>query len=180
MSNRNSEFKEDGDKVVLFNRPKSFLRKVGLNLYEFKKPIHEKGTRFYLRFDHLKRSFYLGLGEAKRALVPSKDFMDRIISSFGLEELEKRCLVQLNLRNSPIKFSAEGDSTFGPMKLEILYLDKEGEFESNSESLNELTDFVFILGDLQGVINIKTDYLNGSSDILRTICSSDDYLIEQL
>ena len=89
-------------------------------------------------------------------------------------------MVQLNLRNSPIKFSAEGDSTFGPMKLEILYLDKEGEFESNSESLNELTDFVFILGDLQGVINIKADYLNGSSDILRTICSSDDYLIEQL
>ena len=86
----------------------------------------------------------------------------------------------LNLNNSPIKFSAEGDSTFGPMKLETLYLDKEGEFESESENLNELTDFIFILGDLQGVINIKIDYLNGSSDILRTICSSDDYLIEQL
>ena len=66
------------------------------------------------------------------------------------------------------------------MKLETLYLDKEGEFESESENLNELTDFIFILGDLQGVINIKIDYLNGSSDILRTICSSDDYLIEQL
>ena len=180
MSNRNPEFREDGDKVVLFNRPKSFLRKVGLNLYEFKKPIHEKGTRLYLRFDNLKRSFYLGIGETKSALIPSKGFMQKIIDSFGLEELDKRCLVQLNLNNSPIKFTAEGESTFGPMKLETLYLDKEGEFESESENLNELTDFIFILGDLQGVINIKIDYLNGSSDILRTICSSDDYLVEQL
>ncbi|MEE2743778.1 MAG: hypothetical protein VYD54_07700 [Bdellovibrionota bacterium] len=180
LSNRNPEFREDGDKVVLFNRPKSFLRKVGLNLYEFKKPIHEKGTRLYLRFDNLKRSFYLGIGETKSALIPSKGFMQKIIDSFGLEELDKRCLVQLNLNNSPIKFTAEGESTFGPMKLETLYLDKEGEFESESENLNELTDFIFILGDLQGVINIKIDYLNGSSDILRTICSSDDYLVEQL
>ena len=42
------------------------------------------------------------------------------------------------------------------------------------------TNFIFILGDLEGVINLKVDYINGSSDLIQTICSSDDYLIEQL
>jgi hypothetical protein len=66
------------------------------------------------------------------------------------------------------------------MSVETLYLDKEGGIENDLEHINELTNFIFLLGDLEGIINVKVDYVNGSSDLIQTICSSDDYLIEQL
>ena len=106
--------------------------------------------------------------------------MDRVLSSFGLEDLEKRCLVQVNLRNAPSEILIDGDSSLGPIDLETKFLDREGVFETDVENLNELTNQIFILGDLQGVVNIRIDYINGQSDILETICSSDDYLVEQL
>jgi hypothetical protein len=180
LGNRNSDFRIENKKAVLFNRPNSYLKKVGLNLYEFKRPYHEKGARVYFRFDHLEKSIYLGLNDSKKAILPSEEFMQKIMTSFDLEDLEQRCLIQLNLDNSPIKFQAGGESALGPMSVETLYLDKEGGIENNLENINELTNFIFLLGDLEGVINLKIDYVNGSSDLIQTICSSDDYLIEQL
>ena len=180
LGNRNSDFRIENKKASLFNRPNSYLKKVGLNLYEFKRPYHEKGARFYFRFDHLKKSIYLGINDSKKAILPSEEFMQKIINSFDLEDLDKRCLIQLNLDNSPIKFQAGGESAIGPMSVETLYLDKEGGIENNLENISELTNFIFLLGDLEGVINLKIDYVNGSSDLIQTICSSDDYLIEQL
>ena len=106
--------------------------------------------------------------------------MLRVLDSFNLESLDKRCLIQINLKNAPLEVLIDGDSSFGPIDLETQFLDKEGVFESDVENLNELTDQIFILGDLQGIINLRINYINGQADTLQTICSADDYLIEQL
>ena len=180
MSNRLSTLSIDEKNIKLFNQPEAKIRKVGLNLYEFKLPFSEHGKREYLRLDSLGKSLYVGIGNIRKVIIPSNEFMDRVLSSFGLENLEKRCLVQVNLRNAPSGIFVDGDSSLGPIDLETKFLDREGIFETDVENLNELTNQIFILGDLQGVVNIRIDYINGQSDILETICSSDDYLVEQL
>ena len=133
-----------------------------------------------MRLDYFEKSLYLGFGHEGKITVPSKDFMYMVLESFNLENLEKRCLIQINLKNAPLEVFVDGESSLGPIDLETRFLDKEGVFESDVENLNELTDQVFILGDLQGTINARINYINGQTDILQTICSADDYLIEQL
>ena len=103
-----------------------------------------------------------------------------VLDSFNLENLDKRCMIQVNLKNAPSEVFIDGDSSLGPIALETRFLDKEGIFESEVENLNELTDQIFILGDHQGTIYIRINYINGQTDTLQTICSADDYLIEQL
>ncbi len=180
MGNRKSAFSIDEDKVKLFNQPKISVRKIGLNLYEFKTKLTEVGKREYLRLDNFEKSLYLGFGNEKKLTVPSKGFMDMVLDSFNLENLDKRCMIQVNLKNAPSEVFIDGDSSLGPIDLETRFLDKEGVFESEVENLNELTDQIFILGDHQGTINIRINYINGQTDTLQTICSADDYLIEQL
>ena len=180
MGNRKSAFSIDEDKVKFFNQPKILVRKIGLNLYEFKTKLTETGKREYLRLDNFEKSLYLGFGNEKKLTVPSKGFMNMVLDSFNLENLDKRCMIQVNLKNAPSEVFIDGDSSLGPIDLETRFLDKEGIFESEVENLNELTDQIFILGDHQGTINIRINYINGQTDTLQTICSADDYLIEQL
>ena len=180
MGNRKSSLSIDEDKIKLFNQPNTPVRKIGLNRYEFKTSLSEHGKREYLRLDYFDKTLYFGFGAEEQVTVPSKDFMLRVLDSFNLESLDKRCLIQINLKNAPLEVLVDGDSSFGPIDLETQFLDKEGVFESNVENLNELTDQIFILGDLQGIINLRINYINGQADTLQTICSADDYLIEQL
>ncbi|MBG08763.1 MAG: hypothetical protein CME68_08395 [Halobacteriovoraceae bacterium] len=180
MGNRKSSFSIDENKIRVFNQPKTLVRKIGLNRYEFKTNLTEKGKREYLRLDYYEKNLYLGFGNETKITIPSRGFIERVLESFNLEGLEKRCLIQVNLKNAPLEVFIDGDSSLGPIDLETRFLDKEGVFESDVENLNELTDQIFILGDLQGTINARINYINGQTDILQTICSADDYLIEQL
>ena len=138
MGNRKSVFSIDQDKVKLFNQPKISVRKIGLNLYEFKTMLTEIGKREYLRLDNFEKSLYLGFGNEKILTVPSKGFMNTVLDSFNLDNLDKRCLIQVNLKNAPSEVYIDGDSSFGPIDLETRFLDKEGVFESEVENLNEL------------------------------------------
>lgn len=63
------------------------------------------------------------------------------------------------------------------MSFEKNILDNDGvfykDFSANSER-------VFVLGEKQGVFNIKLEYVDGTVQFLQSYCSDATYLIEQL
>jgi hypothetical protein len=63
------------------------------------------------------------------------------------------------------------------MSLDRFYLEKNG---SLSEEETPLSTKLFILGDQQGIINVKVEYQDKTTDYLQTFCSPETYLLEQL
>ena len=56
-------------------------------------------------------------------------------------------------------------------------LDEDGKFY---DDLSYNSRKIFLLGEKQGVINIKVQYTDNSIDTLQSYCSKDTYLVEQL
>ena len=94
-----------------------------------------------------------------------------------LSELGERCMVQLNLAKEIRDIRVSGKNRAGEMFAETSFLDNDGNFSRDN---SELSEKVFITGDLEGIFNVRLDYTDGSSDFLKTFCSEGAYLIEQL
>ncbi len=133
------------------------------------------GTREYFERRHVKESIFVGTWSNSPLIIPSEGYIRYVLDQFDINGNE--CLVQLNL-SKPIQravYSSKNDEYQNIPK--ALYLDRDGKFyESSSDETNR----IFLMGQKQGIMNIKLDYIDGSSQFIQSYCSNNTYLVEQL
>lgn len=176
MGKVNSDLNFGGENLAYFNTKNKGTR-IGLNSYEFLRPPIPQGTREYLELTHLKEPIFLGKWDQRKAEIPSNRFISEVLGFFDVDQLEGMCIVQINLEKEASEIFIEGDTGSNSLHFRPLYLDKDGLI---SEEINEMSNKVFILGEGQGMFNLKIKYLDHTEDYLQTFCSNGTYLVEQL
>lgn len=146
-------------------------------VYDLKLPAHPAAHRQYLELKHIEGSLFVGINGDATIDVPSDHLFVEVFNQFALNSLEGLCMVQLNLSKQAYKISYAGESKDHGMQVRSLYLEKNGKFEAE---LSPISKKGFLVGEEQGVINLKIDYLDDSTEYLQTFCSPNTYLIEQL
>ena len=176
MGQKRKELVIPGDQISFFNT-KTIAKKKTLNSYEVKAPIMVSGMRKYLEFKHLSKNIFVGSWDEKEIEIPGDDFIAKVMEMNDISSIKDRCIIQLNLTKDLKEIRANGKNRSGEMYIETSFLDREGSF---SKENFELAEKIFVVGDLEGQINIKLDYTDGSTQYLKTFCSQSDYLLEQL
>ena len=162
--------------MTAFNSIKKPVQ-IGPSRFEFKWPKADLAFRNYIEFSHLADKIYVGYKENKNIEIPTNDFIVHVFKQFGVENIENRCLTQINLSNRPLESTLGAFSSNGPMNYKMLYQDQNGKFY---DEISEKTRKIFILGEFQGMINASVKYKNGGKDFITTPCSDDTYLVEQI
>ena len=182
LKERNILAKEAKDLEIFENEIKYFNRNIkatqeASNMYKMKMPSQILGMRKYLEFSHIGETIYVGTWDQTKLEIPSKDFIESVMGTLELDNLKGRCLIQVNLQKEIKALSVSGDTIRGPMNLQEYYLDKDG---TMTDEITELVKKAFFVGDLQGLINMKVDYLDGTQEYLQSFCSDETYLVEHL
>lgn len=159
-------------------KPWSFEAKVNkksINRYSLGRMIYPIGTRKYMELKHLDESIFIGRWGQGPVVVPTEDYVRHVLGNFDINGNE--CLVQVNLVKDIKNFSYGAQSSSGYSRTQAKFLDKDGSFYTD---LSNDTKRIFVVGEEQGIINMKIDYTDGSAQYLQTYCSDSTYLVEQL
>lgn len=151
------------------------LKKLGINGYQLNRMVYPVGTRKYTELKHLDEGIFVGRWSEEHVIIPSEKYIRHALEQFDIYGSE--CLVQLNLSKNIKSSYISSNSKENMMRLEEKYLDKDGSFY---DEVSPDTKRIFLKGSEQGLINIKLDYTDGSSQFLQTYCSDNTYLVEQL
>lgn len=170
------ELNINGSDISFFGT-KTTAKKKALNAYEIKVPELVDNSRKYLEFKHLGNSLFVGTSSTNEIEIPGNDFIGKVLEANELSELGARCMVQVNLTKDLRDIKTSGKNKQGEMFVEATFLDNDGNFSRDN---SELSEKVFISGDLEGIFNVRLDYTDGSTDFLKTYCSEGAYLVEQL
>lgn len=170
------ELNIDGSDVSFYGTTTT-AKKKALNAYEIKVPELVYNSRKYLEFKHLGASLFVGTQNTNEIEIPGNDFIGRVMQANDLSEIGNRCLVQLNLTKDLRDIKVSGKNMNGEMFVEPSFLDNDGNFSRDNL---ELSEKVFVTGDLEGIFNVRLDYTDGTTDFLKTFCSEGSYLVEQL
>lgn len=165
--------------IKVFNR-KIYSKTNGINRYEVRYPPRPITSRNYFELGHLNKPIFLGVKNNYRVELPSKGYLGKVLNIFNIDALDEmagQCLVHINLTKELKEIKVNGIGRSGHIGTDIFYLDKDGVI---STEISRLTEKIFIRGDLEGMLNIKFKYLNGSEEYLKTICAWSVYLVEQL
>ncbi|MBT6325964.1 MAG: hypothetical protein HOJ35_08340, partial [Bdellovibrionales bacterium] len=165
--------------IKVFNR-KIRSKTNGINRYEIRYPPHPMASRNYFELSHFNKSIFLGVKNNHSVELPSGEYLDKILNIFNIDNLDEmagQCLVHINLTKELKEIQVNGIGRSGHIGTDIFYLDKDGVI---STDVSRLTEKIFIRGDLEGMLNIKFKYSNGSEEYLKTICAWSVYLVEQL
>ncbi len=160
-------------------------KKVNDHTYKMNFGKTHLGGRQYLELTHHSEPIFVGLKENKTLSIPSERFMRYVLSNFEGGNLGNRCLVQVNLSKQVSKVDVGSESVGSNLMTYTQMLDTDGKFY---ESASNKTEKVVIVGENQGGattnmdgrINIKVEYTDGSNEYLNTYCSPNSYLVEQL
>lgn len=152
-------------------------RQITLNTYQIVLPTRPLNMRNYLEINSFGSVMMLGLGETSKVVLPAENFTNKILEKFGLNNIRRRCIVQLNFSKEVVKMNFSGESRNGLLYTEEFYLDEDGVI---AEYSSDLTTNAFIMGDEQGVLNFKVKYKDLSTDFIQSYCSPGTYLVEQL
>lgn len=160
-------------------------KKVNDHTYKMNFGKTHLGGRQYLELTHQSEPIFVGLKENKTLSIPSERFMRYVLSNFEGGNLGNRCLVQVNLSKTVSKVDVGSESVGSNLMTYTQMLDTDGKFY---ESASNKTEKVVIVGENQsgstanmdGRINIKVEYTDGSNEYLNTYCSPNSYLVEQL
>lgn len=176
LGQKKKELSISGDAISFFNT-NNIAKKKALNAYELKIPTLVSGMRKYLEFKHLSDSIFVGTDEEKEIEVPGSDFIGKVLEVNRVNSLKDHCVVQINLAKDLVGMTANGKNLSGEMFVETSFLDKDGNFSHENA---DNADKAFVVGEMEGQINVKFDYTDGSSQFLKTFCSEGTYLVEQL
>lgn len=175
LGQKRKELIIDGTAINYFNS-QATAKKKALNAYEIKIPAQVTGSRKYFEFKHLKDSIFVGSSAEKEIEIPGNDFIAKVMEMNQVNSLKERCIVQVNLSNNIREIKANGKNRSGEMFVETSFIDNDGNFSRDSE----LAEKAFIVGDMEGLFNVRLDYTDGSTEFLKTFCSEGTYLVEQL
>jgi hypothetical protein len=176
LGKKTKELNIDGSEIKLFGTT-NVAKKKALNAYEFKIPTQVENARKYIEFKHLGNSLFVGTDKIIEMEIPGKDFIGKVLETNELSELGARCMVQINLSKELVQIRANGKNKSGEMFVETSFLDTDGNF---SRENSEMAEKIFVSGDMEGILNIRLDYADGSTDFLKTFCSEGSYLVEQI
>ncbi|MFT6633061.1 MAG: hypothetical protein ACJAS4_003030 [Bacteriovoracaceae bacterium] len=151
------------------------VTKKSLNSYSLGRMIYPIGTRKYMELSHLDESIFVGRWGQDPVIVPSEEYVRHALGNFDIRGSE--CLVQVNLTKDLKNFSYNAQSKNGYVRTQARFLDKDGSFYTD---LSNDSKRIFVVGEEQGIINMKLEYTDGSSQYLQTFCSDNTYLVEQL
>ncbi|MFA6237194.1 MAG: hypothetical protein WC635_07700 [Bacteriovorax sp.] len=175
LGQKKKELIIDGSAIGFFNT-NIVAKKKALNAYEIKVPSLASGMRKYLEFKHLGDNIFVGTSGEHDIEIPSNGFIAKVLESNDVSSLKERCVVQINLSKDLREIKANGKNRSGEMFVETSFIDKDGNFSRDSE----LAEKAFVVGDLEGLFNVRMDYTDGSTEFLKTFCSEGTYLVEQL
>jgi hypothetical protein len=126
---------------------------------------------------HLSDSIFVGTDANFDIDVPGNEFIARVLESNQVSSLKEHCVVQINVTKSLSGFTVNGKNHSGEMYTETTFLDEDGKF---SKTDFEQAEKAFIVGDMEGIFNVKLEYSDESSQYLKTFCSEGTYVVEQL
>ncbi|WP_127715507.1 hypothetical protein [Halobacteriovorax sp. HLS] len=176
LGKKDLELDIDSDSMKFFNSGiKS--KSVGLNLYEIDIPVMPLGMRKYLELSHMGETIYAGYQDNKAIHIPSKEYLNYVMDTFDISSLENQCMIQINFNKPIVDLTYASESLKGPIAFEVLYLDKDGMFNTDP---SDFAKKIFLVGDTQGSVNIKVEYADNSKDYLQSFCSRNTFLVEQL
>jgi hypothetical protein len=176
ISKKPYELDIQDNEIGYFNNKTAFSKK-GTNYFEYKRPSLPRGMRTYLKLDHLNSLIYAGHSDLEKITVPSETFIKNILMAHDMDGLNHECVVQLKVKKKLKDVKMDAESINGSMPFETSYLRENGKL---GQDIHPDTDHIFLVGQEQGVFNIRLDYLDGTSDYLQTFCSDGTYLIETL
>ncbi len=159
--------------------------KLNQNTYriEFGKSL--LGARNYLELTHEAEPLFVGTKDETKISVPSESFIRHVLGSLPESKLGNRCAIQVNMKKKVSDVAVAAESVGESLMVNTQYLDADGKFY---ESVSEKTRKIVVFGenqgadsqDMNGKVNLKITYLDGSVDFLGTFCSPNTYLVEQL
>ena len=176
LSKETNDLEVFDTEISYFNR-KIYASKEASNLYSMKLPALVVGMRKYFEFNHLGETIYLGTWDKEKVEIPSRAFIENVMTNVEIEDLKGRCLIQLNLQKELKEFNYSGDTIKGPMNIHHHYLDKDG---TMSDEISELAEKIYLVGDMQGLVNIELKYMDNTAEYLQSFCSEETYLVEHL
>jgi hypothetical protein len=178
LGSRTRELALEKENILILNTDNIARYSIN-NIFEMPLPVMPISSRNYLVFNHLQSNIYVGYDENKTLELPNREFIVEVFKTHGIEELDGRCLVQININKdqSLVNFEVDGESARGSLNIDTYYLDKDGLF---NDTPTDFADKIFVLSDEQGVMNAKIEYSNSKVQFLKTYCPKDTYLIEQL
>ncbi len=143
------------------------------------------GGRNYLELTHEAEPVFVGTTDISDLSVPTESFMRHVLSSLPDNKLGNRCSIQVNVKRPVSEVVVASESVGDALMTTSQYLDADGKFY---DSASEKTRKVIIFGENQnsdshymdGKVNVRIDYMDGSTDFLGTYCSPNSYLVEQL
>lgn len=173
-----------GDQVRVFASDE-VASKLNQNTYKIKKKRGLLGERQYLEVNHLSEPVFAGYRNNTKIVLPSEDFINFVLSKFEDRRLGNRCIIQVNLNTSVANFHVGAESAGSNLMTSTQILDKDGKFY---DSVGPKSNKIIIMGEnhgpleqaQDGKVNIKIDYLDGSSQFVTSYCSPNTYLVEQL
>lgn len=176
MSTKNKELNTSASNLKIFNTNIT-SKKSALNVYELKFPQVPVGNRKYLELQYEGNSIFIGTREQAKIEIPQREFIEKVLTFNQISNLDQRCLVQINLSKEVSDIKANGKNLAGDMFVEMSVLDNEGKL--NFENY-ENAEKIFLLGEQEGIMNAFINYTDGTSENLKTFCSNNTFLIEQL
>lgn len=161
-----------------FNR-KSNAVQDSLNYYSLDFAPGVVGARRYTEIDHLGTTFYVGHHGNDKLIVPGQGFLNEVLEFHQMDRIERECMIQVNLPQGRELYEvhALGTGAHGPLLLDQSFLNRDG---TVSVDATEFSTHAFILGDMQGQIHLRLDYVDGAVDFISSFCVPGAYLVEQL
>lgn len=184
LGRENSPLIISGDQVKVF-AGNSTAKKVNNHTYKMNFGASHLGGRRYIELNHQSEPVFVGIRDNNNVTVPSENFMRFILSKVEGAKLGNRCLVQVNLTKKAEKFEVASESVGSSLMTYTQVLDADGKFY---DTLSEKTQKIIVIGESQASeevspdakVNIKIQYLDGSTQFLNSYCSPNTYLVEQL
>ncbi|MBY0516081.1 MAG: hypothetical protein K2P81_04185 [Bacteriovoracaceae bacterium] len=143
------------------------------------------GARHYITLKHQREEIFLGVDSSTEAVIPSEAFIGEVIRKFGIQGNSQACVVQVNLAKPAKSYEVLAESHAQSHVSYGLVLDKDGQFY---ESMGEKSRRLLIMSENQGgdkasqnaKLNIRLNYIDGTSKSFSSFCSPNSYLVEQL
>jgi hypothetical protein len=184
LAKENSPLIIPGEQVKVFAK-NVFAKKISQNTYQINSGASHLAGRRYLEIGHHLEPVFVGIRDNNQVTVPSENFMRFILSKIEGSSLGNRCLVQVNLKKKVQKFEVGSESVASSLMTYNQVLDSDGKFY---DSVSDKSKKIIIIGESQASsrlssdakINLKIDYVDGSTQYLNSYCSPNTYLVEQL
>ena len=124
------------------------------------------------------KNLYYQIGASdQKIVIPSEEYASLFFERNNLDQSNDFCIVQINLHLKPIAIyagSSSGDIVDTP---DVIIKDKFGKM---STTIQEYSEVAYLIGYLDGIIDYRIAYKDGTSQFGQVPCSKKSYIIEQL